>query len=88
VWVVNNGSPAQVITGLGPGPDLKVKIPYILVRRHAASAKFIALLEPGPAEAKITSITNDNGTIHIRSAKWEDTIELGGKIAYRRVAAQ
>jgi hypothetical protein len=86
VWVLGGESPMQVFTGLGPGPDLRVKVPYTIVRRHGTSARFIAVLQPGPAAAKIMNITDADGVIHIRTSKWEDTIEPGAAIAYHRVA--
>jgi hypothetical protein len=86
VWVLGAASASQVFTGLGLGPDLPVKIPYVMVRRHGAAAEFLAVFEPGPAAAKIVSVNRQNGAIHIRSAKWEDTIEPGASVAYRRVA--
>jgi hypothetical protein len=45
-------------------------------------------MEPGPADAKIVSVTNENGVIHIRSAKWEDTVEVGTKVSYHRKAIE
>jgi len=78
----------QVFTGVAPGPDLRVKVPYVIVRRHGASAQFIAVLEPGPAAAKITSITSADGKIHISSSKWQDTIEPGAKVGYHRAPIQ
>jgi hypothetical protein len=87
LWVLGSGNPSQVFTGLGLGPHLTVKIPYTIVRRHGAAARFVAVLEPGPARAKIMSVTNSpDGTIRIRSSKWEDTIAIGEKVVYHRQA--
>jgi len=86
VWVLGGGVQSQVFTGLGLGPDLPVKIPYVIVRRHGVEARFVAVLEPGPAAAGIVSVTSAGGKIRIMSAKWEDTIEPGEKIAYHRVS--
>jgi hypothetical protein len=85
VWMLADGSTTQAITGLGPGPDLRVKVPYVIIRRHTASARFVAVMEPGPTDAKIVSVTNENGVIHIRSAKWEDTVKVGAKVVYHRI---
>ena len=84
LWVLGDGSATQAITGLGPGPDLRVKVPYVIVRRHGASAKFVAVMEPGPTDAKIVSVTNEDGVIRIKTAKWEDSVEVGAKVSYRR----
>ena len=88
LWVLGDGSATTAITGLGPGPDLRVKVPYVIVRRHGAAAKFVAVMEPGPTDAKIVSVTNENGVIHIRSTKWEDTVEVGAKVSYHRKAIE
>lgn len=85
VWMLGGDGDSQVFTGLGPGPDLRVKVPYVIVRRHGPSAQFISVLQPGPAAAKIVSVANANGKIHIQAAGWEDTIELGTKVAYHHV---
>jgi len=85
VWMVGSGS-SQVITGLGPGPDLRVKVPYVIVRRHGTAAEFVAVLEPGSGSAKVVGVSEKDGKIVVRSAKWEDTIETGTKVGYKRVA--
>jgi hypothetical protein len=83
VWLLGDGSATQAITGLGPGPDLRVKVPYVIVRRHGASAKFVALMAPGPG-AQILGVTNEGGVIRVRTAKWEDSIQVGATVSYRR----
>ncbi|HEV2487628.1 MAG TPA: heparinase II/III family protein [Terracidiphilus sp.] len=88
LWMLGGGSQSQVFTGLGSGPDLRVKVPYVIVRRHGPSAQFIAVLEPGPAAARIVGVTNADGKIHIRGAGWEDTIELGAKTAFHHAVLQ
>lgn len=85
VWVMADGSHTQAFTGTGFGQDMRVGIPYLIVRRHGVSAKFITLLEPGPG-AKILSFTVEGNTIHLRSDRWEDTFELGDQVKYHRKA--
>jgi hypothetical protein len=85
VWMLADGNKSQVFTGLAPGHNLKVKVPYVIVRRHGSSAKFIAVFEPGPSQAKIVKVTNTDGKIQIRTSKWEDTIDSGAKLTYHRV---
>lgn len=87
LWVLADGNETRAFTGLGPGPDLRVKVPYVIVRRHGESAKFVTLLEPGPG-LEIVSFTNNNGMIRIKTSKWEDSIELGAKVSYRRKAVE
>ena len=87
LWVLGSASQSRVFTGMAPGPDLRVKVPYTIVRRHGASAQFIAVLEPGTTtSAKISSVKSEGGKIHIRGAAWEDTIEIGAKVTYHHVA--
>ncbi len=86
LWVLGSGSPTQVFTGLGLGPHLLVKVPYTIVRRYGTAARFVVVLEPGPARAKIVNVTSAaDGSLHIRSEKWEDTIAIGEKVAYHRL---
>jgi hypothetical protein len=87
LWMLAGTEPTQVFTGFGPGSDLRVKIPYAIVRRHGTEAEFVTLFEPSAsATLKIQSITRAGNKLRIRGAGFEDTIELGEKIAYRHVA--
>jgi|CZKZ01.1.fsa_nt_gi hypothetical protein len=88
VWMVGGDGASQVFTGLGPGPDLRVKVPYAIVRRHGTSAEFVAVLEPGPAGTRTLNVTKDSSGIHIKSSEWVDTIEPGTKITYHRILRQ
>jgi len=88
MWMLGEDGESQVFTGLGPGPDLRVKVPYAIVRRHGTSAEFIAVLLPGPVGAKTLNVTKDASGIHIKSSEWEDTIEPRTKVTYRRVRRQ
>jgi hypothetical protein len=85
VWMLGGDGSSQVFTGLGPGPDLRVRVPYLIVRRHGPSAEFVAVLEPGPAGTRTLSVTKDSTGIHVKSSEWMDTIEPGAKIAYHRI---
>jgi hypothetical protein len=86
VWILGDGKLSQVFTGLGLGPHLTVKVPYTIVRRHGTSARFVAVFEPGPTQAKIVGIVSTaDGTLHIRSTRWEDSIAIGEKVSYTRV---
>jgi hypothetical protein len=84
VWILGSGNVSQVFTGLGPGSNLKVKVPYIIVRRRGVSAKFIVVFEPASSRGQIVSVTNADGKIIIRAPQWEDTIQQGEKIVYHR----
>jgi hypothetical protein len=85
VWVPGDGNTSQVFTGLGLGPHLTVKVPYTIIRRHGAAVRFVAVFEPGPVQAGILKVTSAaDGTIHIRSTQWEDSIGIGEKVTYHR----
>jgi hypothetical protein len=87
VWMLGGEGASQVFTGFGPGPDLRVKIPYAIVRRHGTEAEFVALFEPSAVSAlKIQSFTRNGNKLKIRGAAFEDTITLGEKVGYSHVA--
>jgi len=87
LWMLADTAPTQVFTGFGPGPDLRVKIPYAIARRHGTAAEFVTLFEPGATSAlKIGSITRQGNTLKVHAATFEDTIELGDKISYHHLA--
>ncbi|MGH8014066.1 MAG: heparinase II/III domain-containing protein, partial [Candidatus Binataceae bacterium] len=84
VWVMKGNEPSQVFTGVGPGPDLRVPIPYVIVRRHGPDAEFVTLFEPSASDSyKVQSITRKGNRITIRGAGFEDIVEAGEKIDYR-----
>ena len=85
VWMLGEGGESKVFTGLAPGPDLRVKVPYVIVRRHGTSAEFIAVLQPGPSRTNRLKVTRDASGIHVKSSEWTDTIEPRTKVTYRRV---
>jgi oligo-alginate lyase len=87
LWVLGDGTETKAITGVGPGPDLRVKVPYVIVRRHGKNEKFVALMAPGPGP-QIVNFTSEGGVIRIKTAKWEDAIELGAKVSYHRKTIQ
>ncbi len=69
-----------------PYCHLTVKVPYTIVRRHGTEARFVAVFEPGPTQAKIVNMSSAaDGTIHIHSTQWEDAIAMAEKVSYHRV---
>lgn len=84
VWMLKGSGGSQVFTGVGPGPDLRVPITYVIVRRHGLNAEFVTLLEPSANNSyKVQSITRDGNRVTIRGAGFEDQIETDEKIGYR-----
>ena len=43
----------RVITGEGLGPDLRVPVPFVMVRREGISARFVALYVPYREESAV-----------------------------------
>jgi len=84
VWMLKDTNASQVFTGEGPGPDLRVKIPYIIVRRHGSDADFVTLFEPSENAAyKVQTISQQGNEISIRGVGFQDSVSIGGKIDYR-----
>ncbi len=66
-----------VVTGEGLGPDLTKPVPYVLARRKAGSARFVALLEPFGNAAVVSRFSEpEAGVLVVESAGWKDTIRL------------
>jgi hypothetical protein len=78
VRMLGDVSASLVFTGTGPGPDLRVKIPYVIVRRHGTDAEFVAIFEPAESEVrKIYSINRQGGQFTIRGINFEDVVSIG-----------
>jgi oligo-alginate lyase len=85
------GAPAtQLVTGTAPGPDLRVPVPFVLVRRVGIQEEFIATLAPGEdrkggvPEETISVERLSSGEIIVQSAHFVDTIHTGNKFTYLR----
>jgi hypothetical protein len=82
--------PTEVFRGVAPGPDARVKVPFVIVRRKGTEANFVELLVPskGDITPKITAQQGSDGTITVHGAGWVDTISLGEAISYRRASVR
>lgn len=88
VWMLKGADESEVFTGYGPGPDLRVKIPFVIVRRHGTDADFVTLFEPSQgADYKVQSIVQDGNRIMIRGVGFEDSLEIGEKISYHETVS-
>lgn len=85
-WVLGDGQEHEVFTGLGLGPELVHKVPYFIVRHRGLDTVFVTVLQPGPTATPLQSLRRDGKGITIRSAAWEDRIELGPTLSYHRTA--
>ena len=83
-------STSQLFTGTGPGQDLRVPVPFVLVRRSGIAAEFITLLVPSTAadahdhESALTLECQTPGIIVVHGSRFVDTIQLGEKLSYHR----
>ncbi len=76
----------ELFTGTAPGSDLRVPVPFLIVRRKGTSATFAALLTPF-ADAPKSQLSFDespNGELHIHGTNFTDTVTLGDHLTYHR----
>jgi len=85
------GTPtSQLFTGTAPGQDLRVPVPFVLVRRSGIAAEFITLLVPSAStdadepEGAFTLGHRTSGVIVVHGRRFVDTIQLGEKLSYHR----
>lgn len=83
---------STVVTARGLGPDLRKPVPLVLVRRHAADARFVALLEPYGEAPRLQGFAEPApGTFEVRGDDFEDRIRFdsdGALRLVRRVAGE
>ncbi len=67
------GSPeSRIVAGVGLGPDLRVTVPFVMVRRVGQSARFAALYVPdqeGKAVGGFRAVSESEYEVEIRGAK-------------------
>ena len=85
LWMLGNGE-TQGFAGVAPGPNLKVRQPYFIARRHGKDVEFVTLFDPVPGAAAIQAVTATATEITVRSAGWVDTITRGAAWGYSRKA--
>jgi hypothetical protein len=85
------GAPtSQLFTGTAPGQDLRVPVPFVLIRRTGTAAEFITLLVPSASadaddrESVLTLESRTLGAIVVHGSRFVDTIQLGEKVSYHR----
>lgn len=74
------GAPGtEVFTGVAPGPHPAIKVPFLIVRRTGASARFIWLLMPDTKPAQtITAQPGPGDSIIVSGPSWKDTVHVAG----------
>jgi hypothetical protein len=78
---------SEVFTGTGPGPDLHVPVPLVMVRRTGLSARFVGVLAPfkGDGGAGITLREMAGGDVEVSGTGFVDTVSVGQGVRYRRM---
>lgn len=85
VWMLKDSQISLVFTGAGPGPDLRVKIPYVIVRRHGTDVDFVTLFEPSESAVyRVQNIVQQGNVITIQGSGFEDSVQIGQKIHFHR----
>jgi len=75
----------EVFRGVGPGPDPRVLVPFVIVRRKGLSAEFVSLLVPSKGTTpNIAASRKGDGTLTVRGPGWVDTIHLGETLSFHR----
>jgi hypothetical protein len=87
------GTPtSQLFAGTAPGQDLRVPVPFVLVRRSGIAAEFITLLVPSGSvgvddpESALILEHRTPGVIVVHGSRFVDTIQPGEKLSYHREA--
>jgi hypothetical protein len=81
---------SQFFAGTAPGQDLRVPVPFVLVRRSGIAAEFITLHVPSASahaddhERTLTLEQRSSGVVVVHGSRFIDTIEPGEKLSYHR----
>jgi len=84
------GLKTKVVSGFGLGPDLKVPVPYVLLRRRGRSAQFVALMEPFSKQPVVRAFKRDPRNspstckYTIEGQGWKDIVTIGDRITVER----
>lgn len=78
------GAPdTTVVTGMGLGPDLRVPVPFVMARRTAPSARFVALYETYDKEPVVASVVESRpGVFTVTMGTVRDEITLTPKFSF------
>jgi hypothetical protein len=81
------GAPGTTVAaGKGLGPDLRAQVPFVMARRTAPAARFVALYEPYREAPVVRSVAEQSpGIFVVTMAGRRDEISIvPGKFSYRR----
>ena len=74
---------SQIFTGNGPGPNLRVPVPFLLVRRTGKNEQFISLM--ATSGIKVSMHRDPSGFLVINGPNYVDHLTLTGEMAYERM---
>jgi oligo-alginate lyase len=78
-----------VVTGQGLGPDLRVPVPFVMARRTAPAARFVALYEAYASEPAVSSVVESPpGVFTVTMGAVHDEITLAPKFSFVRIGAK
>ncbi len=88
-WHVLGEVGTTLVLGLGLGPDLRVPVPFAMVRRSAQDTDFVSLYEPHEHTPQITAFdrlavtggvaTDATLAVSIASSQWQDWLHAVGE---------
>jgi hypothetical protein len=81
----------EVYTGMAPGPDLRVPMPFVLYRQNGLTAHFHSLFVPLQSTSSIDTLSiNDapNGKVIVHGPGFTDVFGSGDHLSYQRVISK
>lgn len=73
-------SDGEIVTGTAPGHDLKVPVPFVLVRRHGNDVRFTSLLSPNEKLQLHQQSSGTQETVRVAGPNFQDDILVGPQI--------
>jgi len=77
-----------VVTGVGLGPDLRVPVPFVMARRSAPAARFVALYQNASQAADAVVVESAPGVFTVTIGEFRDQITLSGKYSFTRTGGK
>jgi len=87
VWMIGEVG-TKVVGGEGLGPDLRVKVPYVMARREGTATTFASLIEPYRGVHRVVGFERTGeGSYRVTTEAWvDDVVITPNGVQYRRAA--
>jgi hypothetical protein len=85
--ILHLGSGGELFTGMAPGPDLRVPLPFMLHRQRGTAVHFSTLFVPQDilsGSGKTSFEEAPDGSIVVHAPGFTDTFMPGDRLSYRR----